>query len=563
MGKVQKDYYSSKTVSRFGIRILITCLLVLLAFSLLGCEQMEQYFPLLEQIIERFGSNNGESGESIETPGETGDPSEPAEDAGNDLNDNENGVPHQGPLVVPDNYSTIQAAINASWHGDVIIVRPGTYEENIDFKGRNITLQSTDPENPAIAAQTIIDGQGIGPVVSFAGGQSRETRLLGFTITGGDAGTSSGGGIRITGNAAPQIKFNIITDNNACYGAGAFVANKSQPTFENNIFYANTANRRRGAGIYVVGQSRVIIRNSTFRDHEGADGVIHIYDNAYAEITGNTIINNSTDFGVGGIKVVLESTALITGNTITGNTGAGDHYAGAISIHRNSQADITNNTISDNKGKNVGAVCIYRYSEATIEGNTITGNEAGSEGVSSGAGGGIMITYYTNVDITGNTITNNKAWHHVHSGGGIAIYGWGQENNVTISDNVLNNNRGYRWGGGIFASGTETTVLIKDNSIENNRVGDHWLADGGGIYLRSGVKATIYDNKIFNNWAEHKAGGIYVARDPLVFGRDGIPWNRACCPPGSETNNIYEGNAHGHDRCTSIDVYFHENYPCY
>jgi len=563
MGKVQKDYYCSKIVSRFGIRILITCLLVLLAFSLLGCEQLEQYFPLLEQIIDRFGGDDEDSGVVVETPGETGDPSEPVEEAGNDLNGIENGVQQQDPLLVPDIYSTIQAAIDASWHGDVIIVRPGTYEENIDFKGRNITLQSTDPENPAVAAQTIIDGQGLGPVVSFGGGQSRETKLLGFTITGGDAGTSSGGGIRISGNAAPQIKFNVITDNQARYGAGAFVEGESKPVFENNIFYANTANRRRGAGIYVVGQSEVIIKNNVFRDHVGGNGVIYIYDNSSVEITGNTIINNSTDFGVGGIKVELESTALITGNTITGNTGTGDHYGGAISIHRNSQADIINNTISDNKGKQVGAVCIYRYSEATINGNTITGNEAGSEGDIYGVGGGIMISYYCNVDITGNTITNNKAWNNNQSGGGIAVHGWGQENTVTISENVINNNHGYRWGGGIFASGGETAVLIKDNSIENNRVGDHWLADGGGIYLRGGVKATIYDNAILNNWAEHKAGGIYVSRDTLVFGKNSIPWTRDCCPPGSEPDNIYEGNAHGHHRCTSIDIFFLENYPCY
>ena len=36
----------------------------------------------------------------------------------------------------------------------------GTYVENIDFLGKAITVRSVDPNNPKIAAETIIDCQG-------------------------------------------------------------------------------------------------------------------------------------------------------------------------------------------------------------------------------------------------------------------------------------------------------------------------------------------------------------------------------------------------------------------
>jgi len=72
-------------------------------------------------------------------------------------------TPSTGPriLPVPSIYSTIQAAINASNAGDVILISPGTYrwQGNWDIELRSwpVTIRSIEPENPDIVAQTIID----------------------------------------------------------------------------------------------------------------------------------------------------------------------------------------------------------------------------------------------------------------------------------------------------------------------------------------------------------------------------------------------------------------------
>ncbi|MGM0624689.1 MAG: hypothetical protein ACQES0_02285, partial [Bacteroidota bacterium] len=113
-------------------------------------------------------------------------------------------------LVVPGDYSSIQAAIDASSHGDTILVDPGTYTENINYNGKQVIVQSRNPENQEIIQTTIIDGNNEGTVVTFDSGETESAVLNGFTIINGDAGTSNGGGIVITNSSNPVVKNNTI-----------------------------------------------------------------------------------------------------------------------------------------------------------------------------------------------------------------------------------------------------------------------------------------------------------------------------------------------------------------
>jgi hypothetical protein len=69
-----------------------------------------------------------------------------------------------GPLYVPDEYATIQAAIDAARDYDTVVIEPGTYtgdgNRDLDFRGKPITVRSIDPNDPNIVAATIIDCNG-------------------------------------------------------------------------------------------------------------------------------------------------------------------------------------------------------------------------------------------------------------------------------------------------------------------------------------------------------------------------------------------------------------------
>jgi len=77
-------------------------------------------------------------------------------------------------------FTTIQAAIDYSWDGDTVIVRPGTYNP-IKFNGRRIILTSLDPNDESIVDSTIISGD---TAVTFDFGEDSNSVITGFTIIG-------------------------------------------------------------------------------------------------------------------------------------------------------------------------------------------------------------------------------------------------------------------------------------------------------------------------------------------------------------------------------------------
>jgi len=230
--------------------------------------------------------------------------------------DNTSGI-ENGTLTWP--FSTVQRAIRAATAGDTVQVAAGTYRENIDFLGKAITVQSANPDDPAVVAGTILDGNHSGSVVTFNTQEGLDSVLSGFTIRNGSGTDYCGAGVH-------------------CHG--------SSPTVEKNVITGNTA-LAHGGGIYCSGGS------PTIRD--------------------NRVEGNEARWFGGGIAL-WNSTATVTGNLIRDN--AAHWYGGGLLVHGPAAPTVRNNVFSGNTGsEGAGIACLYKCSPL-LENNTLTGNTA-------------------------------------------------------------------------------------------------------------------------------------------------------------------------------------------
>ncbi len=279
-------------------------------------------------------------------------------------------------LSVPGSFTTIQSAINASSNGDTIAVSPGTYYENINFRGKNVLLTSLYylSSDTSYILSTIINGST--PVypdsascVIFNSGEDSTAILQGFMITRG-SGTKwldihgaglyrEGGGILIE-LSSPTIKHNIITNNLATditgvtsSGGGGIRIGDGNPGIYANIISYNQG--RYGAGI-VLNYTGCRIKNNVIFSNTGGQ--------QYYGGSGIWITNNHT-----GTAKIIEN------NTIVGNYSLAAGGAGGISVWSATDVFIRNNIVRNNlpnpQIKNIGSTIEVSYCD--VEGGS-TGN---------------------------------------------------------------------------------------------------------------------------------------------------------------------------------------------
>lgn len=185
-------------------------------------------------------------------------------------------------LRVPQNYPTIQAAIDAAKDDDVVVVSTGIYTGPIQITGKRITLASEYfiTEDPTQIDQTILDGQGAEDVVRIDE-SATGTKIIGFTIQNGNNGIS----LRTQGLILNNRIHNTVDGIDSSNGGG-FISR--------NVFEHNTDD-----GVDFDGASSGTIENNIMQHNED-DGVevrMHNYDGPRLTITirGNTMIGNGED----------------------------------------------------------------------------------------------------------------------------------------------------------------------------------------------------------------------------------------------------------------------------
>ncbi len=297
-------------------------------------------------------------------------------------------------INVPADQPTIQAGIYASTNLDTVLVQPGTYVENINYNGKDITVASLflTTQDTSYISQTVIDGNQSGSVVTFESDEDSTAVLCGFTITNGyalypgpqDAG---GSGIHIF-NSSPTIQNNII-ENNICYwyinGCGIGIQNSSAQIM-NNIIKDNDG-AYYGGGIYVYQSENVLIENNEINGHltQSGNGVAYgagicINQSNDILIRFNLICNNEVDLGYGSGICLRNGSAELINNTISENSVYG--YGTGIYLSDNSFVDIKNTILWGNNPLDFAEIYFDSYGNPnliTISYSDIQGGEAGIE----------------------------------------------------------------------------------------------------------------------------------------------------------------------------------------
>lgn len=281
-------------------------------------------------------------------------------------------------LHVPDNFESIQIAIDSCQERDTVIVSPGNYFENLIISDNSITLASLflitgDRE---FIDSTIIDGGENGQsVLNIRNSQGRESLISGLTITNGIS--DYGGGIYIR-HSAPRLE-NLIISNNVAQrnGGGIYNTEESETRLLNVTFENNTANNG-GGGVSIYNLSDISMTNCVIRsNHAELYGGGVQCSNAIALLEDVRIENNTSGQYGGGVHVFGLASLRINGAEITGNQAI---LGGAIGVWNQSLVSATFVLFADNTATFGGAVWVELGSFVATK-STFSDNQCEDSGI--------------------------------------------------------------------------------------------------------------------------------------------------------------------------------------
>ncbi|MFH1998404.1 MAG: right-handed parallel beta-helix repeat-containing protein, partial [Planctomycetota bacterium] len=414
-------------------------------------------------------------------------------------------------ITVPDDYSSIQEAIDVAMNGDTVLVKPGTYLENIDFKGKAITVKSDQG-----ASVTVVDGNGHNAsVVTCNSGEGPDSVLDGFTVTN-SIHTDDGGGMYNV-SSSPTVTHCIFTknwvDNYYRSGGGMcnidshpivthcdFITNyagtgggmyneNSSPSVMDCLFDNNQASYSCG-GMYNKNNSNPTVENCTFSHNkatsQGGGGMYN--KNSSPVVTHCSFSDNSTEYGDGGGMCGSASNPTVTACTFSRNSarnGGGMFNAGDAIV---TDCCFSANSAGGESYSSGGG--IYNAGGSPLVVNcTFEGNSVFSQG-----GGSGMYNYYCSAMVSHCTFTGNSG----NCAGGM----WNDDGNPMVSNCIFTGNFCDKFGGGMVISGDGSSATVSNCTFCGNSTNGEWFG-GGGVCLLSCFTAdiTITNSILWNNAA--------------------------------------------------------------
>lgn len=222
---------------------------------------------------------------------------------------------HAATIHVPDDYDTIQQAINASSNDDTIVVADGVWKgggnTGLHTLGKRIKLRSDNgPEN------CIIDCQGDGRGFNLHEGEDHETRIVGFTVRNGNA--EYGGAVRVF-ESSPKI-LDCIFKNNTSGVGGAVYCDESWLIIKDCRFINNDGDI---AGAVWGFESSIHLYRCRFIDNHAASHGGALYQTEYGGMSAiNCLFVGNSAGGRGGAAACDNGSIRLYGCTVTGNSAS-------------------------------------------------------------------------------------------------------------------------------------------------------------------------------------------------------------------------------------------------
>ena len=389
-------------------------------------------------------------------------------------------------IIVPDDYPTIQEAINNANDGDTIFVRNGTYYEHV-FVNKAVSLVG---EN---RSTTIIDGDGVGTIIHVGGVDS--FNISDFTLRNGYQGVVAWGNCNISNNRILSNGLeglllggenNIITHNKISnMHDGIYIRSSRHSKIVCNdiisngrcgiwsgdsvdLLIANNTFSKNSKGIWASTRTDATIVNNTI-SHNGIGLILYCAGGSF--LANNNITQNDYNLRVEGKSLSDFELDMDTSNTVNGRS--------VYYLVRKKDVLIDSSTYP-----NVGYLGVVDSKNVTVQDLSFTGNYEG-----------VLCAYTTDSMIRNVTATNHWSGIYLRSSHRNKIVGneissaiWGiyivRCQNNSIEDNTISGNvRGLYY------------AYCDHNVVSHNIVRNNFL----GIFLDSTINNTLFGNVIDYN----------------------------------------------------------------